>query len=302
MKISLSVPSPRRAWICLALLGLAAVGAAQSVERSELELGQRALTRARYGVSAWPRAAARDGLARELALPGWNAGELQNQDGLLTRPYTHAPSAALRPGAARAPSFVLETRVADSVEGAEEQLVDWLAGLQSPEPAPSAAEVGLTLGDAAFVGRSGAGATTLSWVAFVRGNVAVRVSACDPVREPTLDLGALAQAVDQAVNAAPRLAAGVLPRRPAITAFALPRASAQAGEVLEIELAVEDPARGEPHLGWLVAGGQGYVERGRDGRWRLHTTGPGALTLRLEVTGSTGTSARRELALDVRDD
>lgn len=270
----------------------------EAAARSELELRHRAETRARYGHAAWTRGAVRGGLANELVLPAWTAVDLEASEGLVTRSFRRADAAGAPP------SFVIESRVADTAEEAHEALVTWLAGVQSAQTMPSLAELGLPLGDAGFAGRSGAGPAALAWIAFVRGNVAVRVSACDPVREPALDLGAVASTTDQAILAAPALEGAVVrPVRPVIARLSATRATVVAGEVVRIELAIDDPARGIPHIGWTVGGpGQGYVERGADGTWELHTTGPGALTLVLEATGSTGTWTRGELRLDVLDD
>jgi hypothetical protein len=182
-------------------------------------------------------------------------------------------------------------------------LLEWLAGVQSPARMPALAEVGLALGDVGFAGRSGAAADALAWIAFVRGNVAARLSAFDAAREPGLDLGTPAAAVDAAILSSPRLAAGSLPPRPRVVGAGLARASAVAGESVRLSFAVEDPLQGRSHLEWVVGGpGQGYVERDALGEWVLHTTAPGAITLALEVTASNGTWARHEFALDVRGD
>jgi hypothetical protein len=266
-------------------------------QRSALELAQRAETRLRYGAAGWTRGALRAGLATELVLPGWALVEFGAARGHLTRTWRRAADA-------QAPaSFVLETRVSDALDEAHEQLVTWLAGVQSAERMPSAAEVGLELGDAAFVGRSGAAPAALAWIAFVRGNVAVRLTACDAPREPGLDLGALAVLVDQAIAAAPRLEAGSAPAKPAVAFGSTPRTALVAGASLRLDVSVTDPAGGEPHLAWNVGGSaQGYVERAADGAWVLHTTGPGPLALELEVTGSLGTWSSRTLELTVLDD
>jgi len=284
------------------LLGAAPLASAQAgptstVQRSELELRHRAETRARYAQPAWTRGVVRAGLDNDLELAGWSAGPLQSDRGLLTRSFHKAGDEKA------SPSFVLETCVEDSVDAAQEQLVVWLAGLQSPQRMPSLAEIGLAVGDAGFAGRAGAGPEALAWIAFVRGNVAVRVSACDAPREPGLDLGALATAVDLAIRHAPVLETGLAPAKPRIEALSLPRATAIAGMALRLDVAIADPAFGKPHLEWVVGGpGQGYVEQAADGSWQLHTTGPGAISLALEVTGSTGTWARHEIALNVLDD
>ena len=46
---------------------------------------------------------------------------------------------------------------------------------------------------------------------------------------------------------------------------------------------------------------RGYVEQRPDG-WYLFTTGPGEVTLTMEVTASTGTYAERSIELEVADD
>ncbi len=304
------MPTPFRSvrvlWTLFALCLCAAAPAAATTtaqaqpapfQRSELELRHLAETRVRYAQPSWRLGAVRAGLANELALPGWVAGALQSDEGLLTRSFRSAADAA-------APdSFVLESRVEDSVQAAHERLLGWLAGLQSAQRMPGTTELGLFLGEAGFVGRSGAGPRALAWIAFVRGNVAVRLSAIDARREPELDLAAIAASVDAAILAAPELEAGRAPAKPVIEELRTRRASIVAGTSLPLDLAVVDPARGRPHLQWVVGGpGQGYVEQASNGAWEFHPTGPGRVTLALEATGSTGTWTRREFALDVLDD
>jgi hypothetical protein len=284
----------------LTLLGLswvaALAGAQTSVRRSPLEREHRAETRTRYAQVAWAQGAVRKGLRNELTLAGWRSGALQSERGLVTRTF--------RPEQGdEAPNFVLETAVADSAAAAQEHLIGWLAGVQSDQTMPSLSEVGLSMGEAGFAGRSGAAQGALAWIAFVRGNIAVRVTACDLVRTPNLDLGAVAAAVDLAIQQESELPAGAVPARPKIETLALARTTATAGEVLRIDVAVTDSGTGEAHLQWIVGGpGQGYVERDAQGNWQLHTTGPGAIKLALEATGSTGTWTRSEVALNVLDD
>jgi len=282
--------------VCLAALpAFAQSGDEAAPEPSPLARQHEAAVRARYGHAGWARGELRAGLASSLELPGFVRGALQSDRGLLTRTFR-------RPDA-KQPSFVLETLVAGSVDAAHEMLLTWLAGLQSDRLVPRAAEVGLDVGDVGFVGHSGAGPKAVAWVAFARGNVAVRVSAFDPRREPDLDLGAIARRVDEAIVAEPPLPAGASVRAPEIPVLVAERSAAVAGDRLRLDLSLVDPGRGEPHVQWVVGGpGQGYVERSDDGVYRLFTTGPGRITLAVEVTGSTGTFARRSIELEVADD
>lgn len=289
----------RAACAAAALLFAAApVAAQQEPERSVLEQQHRAQVRARYAQTSWPTGPARQGLANAIALPGWTADPLQSDAGRLTRSFRRAGDALATP------SFVIESWVADDARAAQEALVDWLAGLQSDRRMPSVAEVGILVGDAGFAGPSGADQRAFAWIAFVRGNVAVRISAFSARAAQEADLAEIARAVDLAIQSAPLLEHGAAPAKPQVRSLRAERSAAVAGAAIPLTVDLEDPAHGVPHLQWIVAGpGQGYVERSADGVWTLHTTGPGNLTLTLEVTGSTGTFARSQpLAFELADD
>lgn len=266
-------------------------------ERSALEQAHLARTRQRFGHALWIKGPTHAGLPLELPLEGWVGGQLQSVRGRLTRLY--APAAAPN---APAPLLV-ESFVADSSAAAHEQLVEWLAGAQSPERILAARELALDVGDVAFTTRPRASDAPLTWVAFVRGNVAVQVrwlSTADGVRP---DLRELSQRIDQAVLKAPLLEAGAAPAKPQVRGLSLSQSLARAGQVLDLTFDVLDPAGGAPHLEWVIAGtGQGYVERSDAGVWQFHSTGPGEVKLTLEVTSSLGTFASAEVALTLTDD
>lgn len=280
------------------LLAVAPAAAQEQTGGNALELQHRSQIRMRYAQSAWPRGVARQGLANQLALPGWSADPLQSADGRLTRSFRRSGEQLA------APAFVIESWVADGAAQAQEALVDWLAGLQSTQRMPSVDELGLGLGDAGFAGPSGASPRAFAWIAFVRGNVAVRVSASSARAAAEIDLAEIARSVDRAVLRSPELEAGAHPARPALREFRAARSAAVAGAIVPLFIDLADPAQGEPHLQWVLSGpGQGYVERAADGSWALHTTGPGRLTLSLEVTASTGSFLRSQtLTFELADD
>lgn len=285
MKLSMKLSS-----LVLVLAALAAVHHAQTEPvRSDLKRAHRAAVAQKYARAAWPLGAVQAGLPIATPLAGFTPGELVAEDGLLVRSYELAGNQA----------FVLEARVADDALGAQETLIDWLAGVQSTARMPSVAEAGLALGDAGFVGRSGARAGALAWIAFVRGNVAVRVAACDLAETPELELGPVALALDRAIQGTAVLERGRKPARPAEARLAV-AASAVAGAKLPLTLVgVEDGA----HLQWRVGGsGLGYVEREKDGGWALHPTGPGRMRVELSVVGALGTVTSQAVELDVADD
>jgi hypothetical protein len=279
-------------------LGAHPAAAQQPFERSSLEQRHRAEVRVRYAQSSWPRGGVQRGLPTALKLDGWSTEDVQSERGLLTRSFRRAETD-------EAAAFVLETFVADSVEQAQERLLDWLASAQALQRAPSTRESGLLIGDIGFVGRRGTDAAGLAWIAFVRGNAAVRVRACQDPSESTrvLDLAAIARAVDREAIEAPLQEDGAPPPKPQIRSFTSTRSAARAGEALQLELDIVDPDGAVPHLQWVIGGpGQGYVERSKAGVWEFHTTGPGAATLRVEVTGSNGTFAQAELHFELADD
>jgi len=281
-------------------LALAFSAAAQDGAERQSDLARRhyAEVRERYAAASWPRVARRAGLTRDLALSGFVAGELDARSGRLTRTYARVPESGGEP----IPAFVLESTVADSVERAHQTLLGWLAGVQSQQTMPSTRELGLAIGDVGFVGPSGAAREALAWIAFARGNVAVRVSAFDAARTPDLDLAGIALLVDGAVQDAPALAEGATLPRPLIPTLAAEREALTAGDRTRLDVVVLDPTGGEPHLVWDLTGeGQGYVERRADGFY-LFSTGAGAIEVALEATGTRGTVARRTVRVLVTEE
>jgi hypothetical protein len=250
-----------------------------------------------YGLSSWPKGEPRIGLANGLALEGWTAVDLQAVDGFLTRRFkrTEPETDAI--------SFVVESHVAQTPRAAHQDLLGWLASLQSPQQRPALGELGPAIGDVGYFSRSGAGPGALAWIAFVRGNVAVRVLAFDARQEPDLDLAGVAREIDRALLATATIPRGTKLPRPVVRKLASEFDEVVAGERVRLELEITDPHGGVPHLRWMLVGpGRGYVERGKDGELYLFTTAPGPMELKLEVTGSMGTTTRASVGLKVLED
>ncbi len=283
----------------LVFVFLAASAASQSdAQQPDLDREHSRVVGELYRNRSWPRGELRDGIPlAALALDGWIGGELQSDAGLLSRPYFRAGNES------QSPSFVVEARVADTVDETHGTLLGWLAGLSTDRKMPEVREWNVPAGEVGFLGPAGAGPRAISWIAFVRGNVAIRVLAVDPQSDPELDMGSIARSLDAAILARRPLPAGALPGRPVITRFTPAKTSVVAGERIRLDVATNDPDGGRAHLEWIVGGpGQGYVEAAPNGSFVLHTTGPGKLTLTLAVTGSTGTFARRSVDITVADD
>ena len=248
-------------------------------------------TKDRYGFAAWPQSVERkDGLPlAELAFPGVKRSEADfAPGGPVTLHFTDEDGA---------PRFLVELSIRETVAEARDVLVEYLTFVNSPRPVPRAAGAGITAGDIGFVGF--APRDRISWIAFVRGNVAVRVLSTDPTAVPHPNLRLVAEAVDGLLRSRPSLGKGDALTRPAVTRFAATRAACRAGEPVVLELAT---AANEA-LRWTVGGpGLGYVERDDAGRWVLHTTGPGAIGLTVDVLGTNGVIASRTTRIEVADD
>ena len=250
-----------------------------------------------YAVDAWQLGAMRDGVTLgSVQLPGLRGAEMRPKGDLVMRTFT--PADAPRDAAA---ALVVEVRVGASVEAAQDQLVLWLAGLSSTQPAKRDSEYGQSLGQAGFVGPAGSGPAAFSWVAFAEGNVAVRLLNVDPQTYTTLDLPKLAASLDAAITARAPLALGAALPMPEVAKLAAPT-QVVAGAPVKLVVQVVDPVDGTPALAWNVGGeGQGYVER-RDDGWYLFPTGPGAATVTLTAVGSTATVVQRTLDVAIADD
>ncbi len=274
---------------------LAGALGAQATEPTERML---ATARSNYTPEFWKTGQMRDGFPlASLELAGFRGGALRSDHGHMSRSFFPADAPADAP-----PAFLVEALVADSVPEAQDALLLWLAGLSSADLAPRDSDRDLSFGEVGFVGPSGAGAKAFSWIAFVRGNVAVRVVSFDPRATPDLDLAAPTKAIDTGISARAPLALGAPVPKPEIAKLTVEKKAVVAGEAVKLDFTVVDPAGGQPHLAWDVGGsGQGYVEE-RDEGWFLFTTGPGAIELSLEVTGSTGTYAEKAVELSVADD
>jgi hypothetical protein len=204
--------------------------------------------------------------------------------------------------AARGDVVRLELHVEATAAAAHAQLLGWLASSSNPEPVPAARSLGIAVGDAAFVGLGGAAGAAPRWLAFVRGNLALRLSCLLPDGPAQPDLGALARAVDVACLRSKAVADGVEVPRPRIARFAAGRSACLAGEAVPLALELVDPAAGTPTIHWIVGGtdqGQGYVQPAGDGSFTLLSTGRGPLTVTACVVGSTGTVANASVAIRV---
>jgi hypothetical protein len=246
--------------------------------------------RERYGAAEWKKGPRYVGFPlASLEIPGWTGGPLRSDAGHLRRKFVANGDAV------PAPAILVGAYVGDSAEAAHRQVLNWLAGFQSPDMLPRAEELDLRMGDVAFLGISREKIPV--WIGLARGNIAMFVANTDSRAHPQLDLTAIAIALDKVAASQKQLdSEGELPV-PKIERFVPATSTVKAGEVVPLDLTISDPAGGVPHVQWVVGGpGQGYVQA-RDGAWYLHTTKAGTISLTVEVTASTGTFSSRKASI-----
>lgn len=248
----------------------------------------------RYGVADWPRSERRAGVRLDtVEVRGLTGRDIESAEPFRSN---------RRYGDEHGDRIEIDVHVRDSVDAAQCVLLAWLANTSRPEPVPTAAKEGMPVGDVGYVGWSKPAERRLSWLAFVRGNVAVRVHCFDPSADPHPDLVAIAQAVDAAIRRELALADKASLPTPTITAFAPGKAGCVEGEVVPCTLTVRDDA-GIANVRFVTEGtGQAYVDGDTKQGWSLHTTGAGALTVRVFVTNRCGVTAESslQLAIDAR--
>lgn len=270
------------------LLWLAAAVPAQQIpeDTAPQDAGMPAIlqaTAARYHAAEWPRGERRAGVRlATLEARGLTGGELYAVPGDgIARRYRDAVRDCLQ----------VEVCVRDTVDAAQQDLLGWLANTSRAQPVPTAASQSMPLGDIGYVGWSRPEQRRLSWLAFVRDNVAVRVGCFDPSADPHPDLLAVAQAVDVAIRREAVVAAEQALPRPVIDAFAT-AAQCTEDDVVPLSLRVRD-TKDVAHVRFECDGpGQGYVEGDLQHGFTLHATGAGTLTVRAFVTGAFGTTAK----------
>lgn len=240
---------------------------------------------ARYGADRWPSSPVvagfelgrftADGLVAE-------GGIDVMEDGWVTRRYADGQGRAV---------LQVELYVGDSAAEAHHIMVAMLAHVVSQaEP--------IHLGDVAFMGRSSAAPGRLAWVGWCRGNLVFRLMALATDLPTSPDLEATGRAIDRRALLGPLVAQGATVPKPTVQSLAAVPAQAAAGDVLDLDLAVD--GRDDVVVTWIVGGsGQGYVQDDAAGRPRLHTTSAGAIDLTARVTSPLCTSTQVTIAIPV---
>lgn len=271
------------------LLACAVIGGAQDAQKGEDP--RIAATKQRYGFDQWPGGEARDGLPLDsLRFAGYERTSID---------FLPGEPATLRyaddKGQAR---FLVEVLVCDSTRGARNTLAACLTYISSPRTLPDVARAGVRAGDKGYVGYAPAGA--IAWIAFVRGNIFVRVCDLDPRIDPQPPMSLLAERIDAAIKRQPVVKGKEKVSRPSVVLLRQDTAPCKAGDVVPLRLDVKDPAGQAAATVWIVGGtGQGYVEEDEYGVPRLHTTKAGSIRLTCHVLGAKGTIASRSVDIEV---
>lgn len=254
---------------------------------------QVARARDRYQPQAWPRSDRRPGLDLGLL-------KLHNYDGAPVEAHGGNTTARRFAPAGEKSVYLYESWVFETVDDAQEKLVELLAFVSSPGPVPTAQASGVNIGDIGYIGFSGAAPGAVSWIAWVRANVVVRIQNLDTKNTPAIDARAAAQVADAAILAQPKLLENEPLPKPSISQFSLGAARANAGDAVPITLAFSGANAAAPRAEWVVGGpGQGYVERAADGNFMFYSTGAGAVELVLHLTNENGVTSTAKATIDI---
>lgn len=162
---------------------------------------------------------------------------------------------------------------------------------------PPASAIGITVGDAATAGEAPAGTGDDRYVtdiSFYRRTVMVSLSQ----EGPALDLGALARAIDQKIQARPtvrNLESSKL--RPRITYFKMEGASAQDGEVVEGSAEWEDPQQDKLTVEVRARSGSASIS---GTKVEYNSIKPGPDTISLRVANSLNLSDQSDFVIVIR--
>jgi len=246
----------------------------------------------KYSFSEWKQGAQRHGLKiHEFAFAGREGDEIRVlPNGLVTRTYRGTDG--------RSP-LRIELRVHGSARQAHQFLVENLAFVSSLKTLPTTASEGATIGDRGYIGHSGATPGAISWIAWVDGNVSVRLCCTDPRRDPQTPMIELAESLSAAIRQGPELPRRSPPTSPTIDRLEASAERCKAGEELELSFSAQDALGSIGHVQWRILGdAQGYIEPDGD-RWLLTTTGKGSMRVELTVLGAFGTPATRTIEITV---
>lgn len=274
------------------LFPLLFVAAAPAAQRSPGITGQRLAQAAeRYGSVSWPAGPARNGLpVMSLSFDGFDGGPVDFSPG--------APVIRRFADGEGVDRFLVEVTVRETAGEARTVLLEYLASVSSSHKVPTLASLGIVAGDVGYVGR--APEKRISWIVFLRGNIAVRVACLDPRAVPHPEMGRIAVAIDRQILNRPALSPRDETHRITLGAIVPARPACRAGEVLTLELPLVDEAGAPVAVRWMVGGaGQGYVERNSSGTWQLHTTKEGTIDLACHVLGPNGFTSSASVTIEV---
>ncbi len=270
------------------ILLLAFTAAAPAAQQSSGIAGQRlAAAAVRYESASWPAGPVRAALPLiDISFDGYTGGPVDFNPGApVIRRF------ADQQGVER---FLVEISVRETAAEARTVLLEYLASISSSRKVPTAASLDISAGDVGFVGR--APEKRISWIAFLRGNVAVRVACLDPRSDPHPEMDRLAAALDRQILDQPVLQDDEKAGQTLITSLgAVP--ACRAGDTVPLELQLTEAPLA---VQWVVGGpGQGYVEQDEAGVWRLFTTREGTIDLGCHVLGGNGFTASKSVTIEV---
>lgn len=279
--------------VSLLLLGVLFSAGPASAFGAE-EDSQIAVARERYGADEWARGPRHAGLdLSRIDFPSLRGSALEyDADGAeVVRRYHDAAGNGV---------LLLELHVRENVEMAQSDLLADIAFVQSVKLLPRTKDRGIVAGDAGFIGYAGVNQDRIAWIAFVEGNLELRVVALDPSAEPSTDVARVAERLAEAIRAMPVLEDDAVLPRPAIDRVAFAEERCLLGESVRVDVQATDPGGDSVVLEYALRGSaQGHLENRPNEGLRLRTTKAGTLELEVRAWNRLGVVNRATASLTV---
>jgi len=190
-------------------------------------------------------------------------------------------------------TFNAFVQVCESAEKAHKLLLAFLGNVSHPDKMKSTSELELNIGHVGYVYYENGKA---QWIAFVRNNVLIILSLTDT--EANADLTKIGGEIDDEIEKQKDV--DHIPK-PVIKNFKAETTEINTEEKIGLEIAVDAKADGDVDYHFEIKGeGQGYVEKGADGKYYFKATGKGKVKIVVTTTNSLCNQSQSEVEIEVK--
>ena len=225
--------------------------------------------------------------------PGFNLKGLK-VDGCETGEIEHQPKQPSRREFKKddKPAFNVFVNVCKSASEAHKQLLAFLGNVSNDKKMKRLSELELNIGHIGYIYSED---NKTHWIAFVRNNVFILIMITDVDAE--LDLEKVAENIDKQINKQDDVTELPMPE---IKAFKAQKDSISLEEKVVLDIEVKSNADGDVDLHFEIKGeGQGFVEKGEDGKYYFKGTGKGKVKIIVTSTNSLCNQTESDIEINI---